>query len=270
MSSGLVDSIMSLLFLPDGTESKLHRHQGYRANSCVSWIRNSKLGWWLCRKLLKKVKIFDGREIRDLMENVVKSNPEIFDGSCFVAAFGKTGKSGDLILYEFLHRVIIEEPKRVKVTDLPKLPQDSKVVFVEDLIGTGRQSLDYITNSLNLFLNRSHIPYLLTVCATPEAIDKVQESSNFKVLTGIILREREYQYYSTANSYFSEAEKTRLKELNDQLKVPGREDYDRGLLISFHYSTPNNSMPILWKDNYTYKNSEHEKKKWFALLPRYF
>lgn len=265
-----IDCIIGLLLRINGTESSLHRYQGYRSNSCVLWKRKSNLSWSMCWKIIKKIQIFDSQRIRGIIVDLVKQNPDVFDGMCYVAAFGKVGKSGDVIMYEFNHSGSVKEEMLIKVSDLPSLPSNSKIVFVEDLIGTGTQSLDYITTKLNSLLSPSHIPYLLTLCATPEAIEKVHDNSNFTVLNGIELIEEEYQHYTSASSYFSSSEKKILRDLNDRLKDPKKFDYDRGLLLSFHYSMPNNSMPILWKDGYKYKDQQGEEKEWFALLPRDF
>lgn len=266
----LIDCIVGLLFKINGTESFLHRYQGYRSNSCVLWKRASNLSWKMCWKIIRKIQIFDSQRIRRIITEVVKQNLDVFDGTCYVAAFGKVGKSGDVIMYEFNHCRVIREEMLIKVSDLPGLPPNSKIVFVEDLIGTGTQSLDYITNKLNSLLNPSHIPYLLALCATPEAIGRVHDNSNFTVLAGIELVEKEYQHYTPVSSYFTAPEKKMLYGLNNCLKDPNKFDYDRGLLLSFHYSTPNNSMPILWKDGYRYVDSSGKEKKWFALLPRNF
>jgi len=266
----LIDCIIDLLFRINGTESFLHRYQGYRSNSCVLWKRKNNLSWSISWKIINKIQILDSQRIRGIITKLVKQNPDIFDGNCYVAAFGKVGKSGDVIMYEFNHSVSIREEMLIKVSDLPDLPSNSKIVFVEDLIGTGAQSLNYITTKLNLLLNPSHIPYLLTLCATPEAITKVHDNSNFTILAGIELVEKEYQHYTSASSYFSDAEKKLLKDLNNRLKDPRKFDYDRGLLLAFHYSMPNNSMPILWKEGYKYKDKHGEEKEWLALLPRYF
>jgi hypothetical protein len=266
----IADGIMSLLLKINGTESLLHRYQGYRSNSCVVWKRGANMDWRIFWKIIKKIEILDSQRIRSIIIDIVAANPQIFDGTCYVAAFGKVGKSGEVIMYEFNHCISISESRLVKVSDLPSLPSHSKIVFVEDLIGTGTQSIGYITNRLNLLLNPSHIPYLLALCATPEAVEKVQENSNFTVLAGIQLSEEEYQHYSKASSYFSPAEKVVLNNLNGLLKDPSKFDYDRGLLLSFYYAIPNNSMPMLWKEGYKYKDQKGRLREWFGLLPREF
>lgn len=266
----LIDYIVCLLLRLNGTEAFLHRYQGYRSNSCVQWKKQNNLDWIMVRKIIKKIEIFDGPRIRSIISNLVKQNPNVFNGTCYVAAFGKTGKSGEVIMYEFNHSVKTRKGMLVKVSDLPRLPSHSTIVFVEDLIGTGKQSLDYITERLNLLLKPSHIPYLLTLCATPEAVNKVQDNTNFTVLTGVELNEKEYQHYTAASTYFNPNEKNKLIKLNGSLKDPTKFDYDRGLLLAFYYSMPNNSMPILWKEGFPYINHKGERREWFAVLPRQF
>ena len=266
----LIDYIVCLLLRLNGTESRLHRYQGYRSNSCVQWKEQTDLDWTMGLKIIKKIEIFDGTRIRSIISNLVKQNPAVFNGTCYVAAFGKIGKSGEVIMYEFNHCVKIRDEMLVKVSDLPSLPSHSKIVFVEDLIGTGTQSLEYINSKLNLLLNPSHIPYLLTLCATTEAINKLHDNTNFTVLTGVELNEKDYQHYTVASTYFNANEKDKLIKLNGALKNPNQFDYDRGLLLAFYYATPNNSMPILWKDGFTYTDHKGEHRKWFALLPRQF
>lgn len=266
----LVDGIVNLLLRVHEKEAFFHRYQGYRSNSCVLWKRRNNMNWGVWWKLINKIQIFDAPRIRGIITDLVKQNPSVFDGNCYIAAFGKVGKSGDVIMYEFNHCVKIDEEKLIKVSDLPRLPSNSKIVFVEDLIGTGTQSTEYITNKLNLLLNPSHNPYLLTLCATPEAIEKVHDNSNFTVITGVQLTEEDFQHYSESSLYFNSDEKKALRELNAALKDQDRFDYDRGLLLAFHYAVPNNSMPILWKDGYRYLDAKGTEKQWFALLPRNF
>ncbi len=266
----LIDGIVGLWLLVKGTEPALHRHQGYRKNSCVLWRRKGNISWHLFWKILSKIEIYNAQQVREIILSIVRNNSDIFDNNCYVASFGKIGKSGTVMMYEFNHCVNTRNDMLIRVSDLPSLPPKSKIVFVEDLIGTGTQSLEYITDELNLWLNQSHIPYLLTLCATPEAIQKVQDNSNFTVLNGLELTEEHYQHYSEASCYFTENEKKELLALNKQLKDPEKFDYDRGLLLAFYYATPNNSMPIIWKDKFSYKDSNNIENEWYALLPRYF
>jgi hypothetical protein len=227
-----------------------------------------KINWFETIKLLKAIDVFDANRIKAIIHDIIIANPAIFNRpNLYIAPFGSQGKSGGQIAYQFKHAQLALKLNFVDGWDLTKLPENSTVIFVDDLIGTGSQSTEFILEKMNLLLNPSSEPYLLTICATPEGINKVESETNFQVITGILLTDTDHQYYSHKNPYFSDKLKKCLKDINDKLKIGGRFDYDKGLLVTFFYSPPNNSMPILWKDNYPY-DEDGERKKWFALIPR--
>lgn len=250
-------------------ENKLMRCQNYSQNSIVAWKSQTDLNWFQTIKFLKAIKVFDANAIRATIHTIVENNLELFKRpNLFITSFGSEGKSGSKIAYEFRHTKLVNENKFINAWDLTRLPESSTVIFVEDLIGTGTQSTEYILDKLNLLLNPSSDPFLLTICATSEGIEKVRSETNFKVINGIELFENEYQHFSENCNYFNAKEKEKLLHLNNNLKKAGRRDFDKGLLVTFHYSPPNNSMPVLWKHNYTYTTLKGEEKKWVALLPR--
>jgi hypothetical protein len=266
-----MEFIENLIFklLGGEIEKKLLRCQNYKSNSVILWKKQTDLNWFETLKILRAIEIFDATRIRETITDIVNQNSKIFSKpNLFITSFGSEGKSGGKIAYEFRHTKLINEKKFVNAWELSKLPESSTIIFVEDLIGTGTQSTEYILEKLNLIINPSSEPYLLTICATPEGIDKVSNDTNFKVINGVLLEEAKYQHYSKNCKYFSKAEKKKLLDLNSKLKNPKRKDFDRGLLITFHYSPPNNSMPIIWKHNFPFVDNNGGERKWIALLPR--
>lgn len=250
-------------------ERKLLRCQNYQSNSILIWKKQTNLNWLETVKLLKAIEIFDANRIRETIHKLVESKQELFTReNLFITSFGSEGKSGGKIAYEFRHSKLINEKCFVNAWELSKLPESSTFIFVEDLIGTGTQSTKFILEKLNLIINPSTDPYLLTICATPEGINKVTSETNFNVINGILLEEDKFQHYNEKCSYFSKNEKQKIKALNDKLKKPNKPDYDRGLLVTFHYSPPNNSMPILWKHGFPYIDKKGNDNKWYAILPR--
>lgn len=248
-------------------ETRLLRCQSYETGNILKWKKQTKLSWRLTKKLLKNIYIYDSKKIRNVLNRIFQDNQEIFNTkNLYITSFGSDGKSGGKISYEFRHTELINEDKFIESWRLSDLPEGSTVIFVEDLIGTGTQSTKYILEKLNLMLNPSYKPYLLTICATPEGIEKVKDETNFEIINGVLLKEEEYYNYSDKCANFTKSEKNKLLELNSMLKNPNKFDYDRGLLVSFFYSPPNNSMPILWKSNY----SHSEKTEWSALIPRIY
>lgn len=264
-----IESIIYKFLGGNKIEQKLIRCQSYRPNSVPKFKSQTNLNWLETVKLLNSIEIFDAQRIRSVIHKIVENNAEIFNAdNLFITSFGSEGKSGGKIAYEIRHTKLFGNKKFVNSWELSKLPEESTIIFVEDLIGTGTQSTEYILTKLNLLLNPSHKPYLLTICATSEGIEKVSKETNFKVINGIELRENEFQHYTQNCKTFSNKIKRKLIDLNNKLKKSGSLDYDRGLLVSFFYSPPNNSMPILWKDGYPYKDKKGKDKKWFALIPR--
>lgn len=267
----IISQICYLLYGLKEYEQKLHRYNGYRPNSIVAWKNQTAFTWPTTKKLLDKLEIFDAQRIRQVITKIVNSHQNIFNQpNCFITSFGGKGKSGEVVVYEFNHTNLIQESRFKHSWELSGLPSGSTIVFVEDLIGTGFQSADYIINKVNLIISPSHNPILLTLCATPEGINKVINETNFTVITGIKLSEDTYQHYSDQCKFFTKSEKYIIKTENQKLKNPNKKDYDRGLLISFYYSVPNNSMPIVWKDGYEYTDEKGRQKNWQALLPREF
>ncbi len=265
----IIEKIILKILGGDNIEKKLLRCQNYQSNSVILWKKQTNLNWLETIKLLKAIEVFDATRIRETIHNLIELNAELFNKqNLFITSFGSEGKSGGKIAYEFRHTKLVDEKKFVNAWELSKLPENSTIIFVEDLIGTGFQSTEYILEKLNLVINPSSDPYLLTICATPEGIQKVSDETNFKVINGLLLDADKFQHYSANCNYFTNKEKDKIIELNLKLKNPKRKDYDKGLLVTFHYSPPNNSMPILWKDNFPYKDKNGTEKKWKALLPR--
>lgn len=265
----IVDTILFHIHGLSKYEEKLLRNQSYDAKSTIKWKRNSSLTWGIAKKVLDNLTVFDGKKIREVITALVSSNRDLFDREdCYIVAFGAEAKSGGNICYDFRRLQLVNNNRIKNMYELSSVPSDSTIVFVDDLIGTGTQSIKYINKKLNLILKPSHKTYLLSICATPEGILNVESNSNFKVLTGIELDKKNFQFTDDECNVFSHKEKMVLNELNLALNPDGKNDYNKGLLLAFYNSTPNNCMPIIWKDKHTYKDSNKNLKKWTALLPR--
>lgn len=266
----LIDKIYFLWKKGNSLEAKLSSYQGYTNNKIVEWKRQTGLPWSIILKLLNNFEIYNARKIRASIRQIVTDNENIFSKeNCYITGFGNAGKSGDIILYDFSHTTQINQSKIKKTWEINTLPSNSTIIFVEDIIGTGTQSVDYVQNKVNQFLKPSHEPYLLSLCATPKGIKNLTDNTHFKVLVGTILKE-EHQHYSDQSTLFTKKEKKKIIEVNKMLKKENAYDFDLGLLLAFYFTIPNNAMPILWKEGYKYIDSKGKNKKWTALLPRRF
>jgi len=269
--TSLIDRIYFLWKNGNKLDIKLATYQGYRPNSIIKWKQQTGLTWSIIFKLLENLEIFTAPKIRDLIRKVVLDHELLFAReNCYITGFGNAGKSGDIILYDFSHTHNINQSQIKKTWELHTLPKNSTIIFVEDIIGTGTQSIDFILNKLNQIISPSHEPYLLSLCATPKGLNNVLDNTNFNVIYGLLLEEEKYQHYSELSNLFNQTEKNKLIAINNRLKNPNSFDFDLGLLIAFYFTIPNNAMPIIWKDEYPYKDNKGQEQKWTALLPRKF
>lgn len=210
--TNLIDKIYFLWKNGRSLETKLASYQGYRGNAIIKWKQQTKLPWSIIFKLLTHFEIYTAPKIRDIIRQIVADYENIFSREhCYITGFGNAGKSGDIILYDFSHTTNINQSKVKKTWELTSLPANSTIVFVEDIIGTGTQSVDYILNKLNQVISPSHQPYLFSLCASPQGIANVRDNTNFEILHGVLLEEENYQHYSDRSNLFTKAEKDQIE-----------------------------------------------------------
>jgi hypothetical protein len=263
---GIAEGVLHFLWPGKRFETKLVRCQSYRRNSVTKWKNEAGLSWPTAIKTLNQIQIFDGQKIRELIGHAITRNQPIFsDENIFVTSFGRSAKSGEVIFYEFRQATNYPAKRIIEPWQISELPSHSRIIFVDDLIGTGTQSSGFIENKLIKLLSPSHRPCLFTICGTPTGMNLVREKTGFDVISALELKERDYDYFHPENKTFSNSEKNKLKELNSLF---GESDYHLGLLLAFYYSTPNNTMPFVWKEGWKYKNKAGVEKEWFSLLPR--
>lgn len=266
----IADKLTSILYGLSKKEKKLLSYNGYNENRLLNWKKRSDLNWRLTLKVVENLKVITALEIRGFIRDFVEGNPQIFEqDNVYVTSFGQKGKSGDVILYEFNHCVNIKlRNKVIESWEIQDLPEGSKIIFMDDIVGTGRQSVEYINEKLNLIIQPSFKCYLFCICATQEGIERFNSETNFKMVHSMLLSE-DSEFLNPNNSTFSEKEKLILADLNQTLTPRKSNNFNKGLLVAFPYAIPNNTMPIIWKDNFKYKHADQEKR-WYALLPRQF
>lgn len=271
MIKRILDNILYRLYKFDTFEKKLIRYDGYKENSILEWKKNSGISWKLAKKILYNLKIYSGNDIRNMLRQIVEENIELFERkNLYITSFGNSGKSGDVILYQFTH-AMPNFKSRVKDTwEITRLPKGSTIVFLDDLIGTGNQSTEYINKKLNLMISPSFDCYLVCLCATEEGLKRVENETNFKIIKSELLNEKEYEYLSEECSIFSEVEKRNLKLINSMLSADRLDEFNKGLLLAFTHCVPNNTMPMIWKHNFSYRDKNKNVKRWKAILPRNF
>lgn len=252
-------------------EAKLRKYHGYEPGLLEKWCSQFPVTYAsLCKTILNCIEIVDARDIRRLLRHAgVAKKALIETNTCFICKFGPVGKSGEILIYEFSHALKKYKNKIIESWEIPRLPEGSTILFLDDLLGTGAQSSTYITDKLNQVLNPSHNAYLLCLFATPQGIKQVEDTTNVTVMACSILGESSHQCLNPKCDIFPTNDKRFLTNLNSSLHDPSTGYYANfGLLLAFYFAVPNNTMPIIWKHGARYSDESGTSKTWCALLPR--
>lgn len=251
------------------TEDSLRNYNGYLNFNLFKWIIKNNLSIGFAYKVFAKLKLYSAIEVRDSFRDIVKANSSLFNSdNTYFTSFGAPDiiyKSGNRLIVEFRNTFKNFEERIIPIWKIPQLPKSSNIIFIDDIIGTGRQSKEYIIE-ISQLLNASHNAYLYCICGTFDGLKLINDNTSFKAsAVNVLYRDKDY-YTDKDCNYFSNAEKLTISEKIDLLKSRNAK-YDLGLLIAFEYSIPNNSMPLLWKHGFKY-NVDNIEKEWHALLPR--
>lgn len=257
------------LFRLKKTEDRLRVYNGYVEFTLFKWLYANKINPLLGLKIFKKLKIYSSRDIRDKFRTIIEENNVLFDDpKTFFTSFGSPDiiyKSGNRLITDFRNTNKKYEDKIIPIWKIPTLDKDSNIIFFDDLVGTGRQSSDYIKEISGL-LNSSHKAYLFSICATDDGLKLINDTTSFSASATDVLTKHEHYYTNEECKYFTAKEKIKINEKIDLLKSRNAK-YNLGLLVAFEHSAPNNTLPIIWKDKFRYKVNGTEKT-WVALLPR--
>lgn len=153
-------------------ENKLSKYSGYIPNSVTRWKSQLNIADESKNKILKYLEIYSSRQIRKILRTIASKNSNIIGNiNSYICKFGPVGKSGEILLYEFFHTFKEYRHKIIEIWKIPRLPENSIIIFIDDLVGTGTQSVSQL-HKLSQILNPSHKAYLLCLCATPQEIGR--------------------------------------------------------------------------------------------------
>lgn len=223
---------------------------------------------------------------RDLYIKLLENTKRNLEDFRFIT-FGKETKSEKMIAYHFALKATkggIPEELFIDVyNESFKFPTEKTIVYVDDVIGTGDQFLSNWTQFHIYALARNKIMYQkfietndfisLPLFTTKNGKKEVEEYSPFTVinLKHHILDETNMSLRIEAKIY----NKHELSKVERIFRRYGQKLYpdhplgygNYGLLLSFSYNTPNNTLPVIWQ------NSPSEQCKsditWYPIFPRY-
>lgn len=221
--------------------------------------------------IVNKIKYYNSNDVSTLcrmnycqwlIENEADVNKTIF------IPLGKAGKSGNMLGYLFRMANDLNACNVYSEADIIQmryeLPKDiNNVVFLDDYSGTGDQ---FINDSIvQEFINRcEESNRIITISFLPLVIEKeakkrIEEKLRITVCSQQI----------RSKIQFNKAEKHIIDRYGKGLFIHKKKDLVYGWgecaeTIVFFYNVPNNTLPIIWSDQY----SPSIGKKWIPLFLR--
>ena len=242
-------------------------------------------------KLLQNLKFYNEQYVREKLRSInefiysnitrLRKGRERYRREILVSCFDTPAKSGASIARLYTQENSIISENCCNLQDIPSILTNPKrrqriqaVVFVDDLIGSGGSMIAYISKMKkicgNIFTKNNDLSVFITsVCGLESGVSMVEkslESLNYSVQLKVCdLLTEEAQCFSDFSQIFeSKAERLRAENI---VRRHGKNLYPRHplgfnngqLLLTFHQSCPNNSLPILWAD----------ERDWYPLFKRH-
>lgn len=189
----------------------------------------------------------------------------------FVAVDGgqeTPGKSGAVIIRQF-QRDGVAKALTCKPENIGALPATVKcLVFVDDMLGTGRQFAAFAgTYKLETYAG-SHAIIYCPLIAHQKGVDKLATKFPWLTLSPVEVFDAAHQFYRGmakdaalwAIDGANRLDDVRgfVKALCDKRNIPATTQHSLNLLLGFEHATPNNSLPLLYA----------ESPQWNFLLKR--
>jgi hypothetical protein len=185
--------------------------------------------------------------------------------SVFYVPFGRTGDSGEDIARRYktvnkLNRQQKQFISKLEILEHIVRVERPVVFFLDDFVGTGKQVSDFWQQELHQYVPEDIPMYLAVTAATAGGVNRIEAETPLKVLSVHSIADRHCLLHS-ANTDLSNAEK---RAIHNYCRTAGNQPLgygDLGLLVSFAYGTPNNTISAI-------RGSE-KQRPWRGLLPRW-
>jgi hypothetical protein len=203
-------------------------------------------------------------KIHSLIRDQIKQK-EADQDSVFYVPFGRTGDSGEDIARRYktvnqLNKLQSQFISKLEVLERVVNVENPVVFFLDDFVGTGKQVSDYWQEELHQYVPE-YIPiYLAVIAARAEGVNRIEAETPLTVLSVHRIGDRHCLLHS-ANTDLTNSEK---RAIHNYCRTAGNQPLgfgDLGLLVSFAYGTPNNTISAI-------RGSERQRP-WRGLLPRW-
>jgi len=253
----------------------------------LAWLKQfpEREGKAAALKLLSHVEFYGPRMVTELLQKLHMLLPKGYSG-LYVVGHGPPAKSGVHLLYEYRLANKLPEAGVVEIANLHAILTDpglerKAIVFLDDIIGTGSEAARFV-HDVNVGAPgaaealRKCDKYLIALVGTEWGIANVAKQNMFRdviVARRLLESDKAFSPKGAVFEYEDERLSARrmVEAVGSQLYPrnpkkpdgPGPLGYgDCELLVVFYYNTPNNTLPILWKDGVV------DGAPWMPLFPR--
>jgi len=223
----------------------------------------------LALKILESIDYYSFDDIREMIkeasEMLRKEFSSGFSNVKFAALGNTSSTSGSQFLYYLQQDLRLPDehfPKNFKTID-PSVT--SAVIFVDDMIGSGKQAVKFYMNELeNKFSNTTM--YYFALIGYKDGIQYVRQNTKFKEVFAIQLIDATQKAFDGPLKFPDQTERNEIRKMAEEY---GQELYQHGALgwddsqalIAFAHNTPNNTLPIIWA------GTESESETFFSWHP---
>lgn len=148
-----------------------------------------------------------------------------------------------------------------------KFSSIKRIIFFDDFVGGGTQASRYLSKPLASI--RKNYPEMeitfISLFSTSEGLTKLNEPVNFNGKASCLFEldqtykscSNDSRYFEHSNSWFDlEKFKSIVEHYGQKLYAEGPLGHSQcELLIGFSHNTPNNTLPVFWKNGKTIDNS---------------
>lgn len=245
-------------------------------NKAEDWIAQFPFFDWkiYALKLLSNIIYLDDDKIEKKLTEIKKYMGALDD--FVISDLEGVAKSSAHLFYP-LNKILEMSSKNFIPSKDLKLSDNRDIVFIDDMIGTGSQAINYIRKLKDGGKIGSRKLYYYAIVGLEGGIRRLKDSGLLKNVSATVeLPKRAFDsgYIFTVEDSGTAKEMASIigEQLTKNMKDIGPLGYDNSeALVFFRHNTPNNSLPIFWASGMCKilnKVGESTEVKWNPLFPR--
>ena len=205
-------------------------------------------------KILESIDYYSSDDIREMIkeasEMLKKEFLSEFSGVKFAALGDTSSTSGSQFLHDLQKDLRLPDEHFPKDFETVDPYTTSTFVFVDDMIGSGKQAVKFYRDKLeNKF--PSTTMYYFALIGYKNGIEHVRQNTKFKEVFAIETMDATQKAFDGPLKFPDQAERDEIRKMAEEY---GQDLYKYGALgwddsqalIAFAHNTPNNTLPIIW------------------------